>query len=77
MKIYTGKGDNGHAGLVSGERVPKNHERIMALGDIDELSSALGVLRAGLTQETMEADKHIRRIVRSCNTPNTFGKGNR
>lgn len=62
MKIYTGKGDQGYAGLLSGERVPKNHERIMALGDIDELSSALGVLRTGLTEETMEAGKHIRHI---------------
>jgi len=62
MKIYTGRGDDGTAGLLSSERVPKNHERIDAFGDIDELSSTLGVLRAGLTKDTLEAGSQIRRI---------------
>jgi cob(I)alamin adenosyltransferase len=62
MKIYTGRGDDGTAGLLSGERVPKSHERIDAFGDIDELSSALGVLRAGLTGEVHETDDDLRRI---------------
>jgi cob(I)alamin adenosyltransferase len=62
MKIYTGRGDDGTAGLLSGERVPKSHERIDAFGDIDELSSALGVLRAGLTGGALETDAVLRRI---------------
>ncbi|MBU0973523.1 MAG: cob(I)yrinic acid a,c-diamide adenosyltransferase [Proteobacteria bacterium] len=62
MKLYTGRGDDGNAGLLSGERVPKSHERIDALGDIDELGSALGIFRAGLTRETQAAGRHIRRI---------------
>lgn len=62
MKIYTGRGDDGTAALLSGERVPKSHERIDALGDIDELSSALGVLRAGLAGNTIETDSQLRRI---------------
>jgi len=62
MKIYTGKGDDGTAGLLSNERVPKNHERINAFGDIDELGSVLGVLRTSLTKDTIEAENQIRRI---------------
>jgi cob(I)alamin adenosyltransferase len=62
MKIYTGKGDDGNAGLLSGERVPKSHERVDAFGDIDELSSALGVLRGSLTKKMIKTDRQIRRI---------------
>lgn len=62
MKIYTGRGDDGTAGLLSGERVPKSHERIEAFGDIDELSSALGVLRAGLNGQNAQIDAALRRI---------------
>lgn len=46
MKIYTGRGDKGKTSLFSGERVLKNHERVDAYGDIDELSSILGALAA-------------------------------
>jgi cob(I)alamin adenosyltransferase len=62
MKIYTGKGDNGTAGLLSGERVPKSHERIDAIGDIDELTSSLGLLRVNLPKENEEIGKEIKRI---------------
>ena len=51
MKIYTGRGDNGTTELFSGERVPKSHERIDAIGDIDELNSALGLLCVYLLKE--------------------------
>lgn len=46
MKIYTGGGDRGRTSLLSGERVGKDHERIDAYGDIDELNSAIGALIA-------------------------------
>ena len=62
MKIFTGKGDNGTTGLFSGERVPKNHERIDAIGDIDELNSALGLLRVYLSEENEEICTEIRNI---------------
>lgn len=62
MKIYTGRGDDGTAGLLSGERVPKSHERIDAIGDIDELSSALGLLRIYLPATYEEIGKEIRLI---------------
>lgn len=62
MKIYTGRGDNGTTELLSGERVPKSHERIDAIGDIDELNSALGLLCVYLLKEKEEICKEIRNI---------------
>jgi cob(I)alamin adenosyltransferase len=45
MKIYTKTGDKGNTSLLSGARVPKNHLRIEAYGNIDELNSYIGLLR--------------------------------
>lgn len=44
MKIYTKQGDGGATGLVGGERVAKDDDRIEAYGTVDELSAALGVV---------------------------------
>ena len=46
MKIYTRTGDEGETGLFGGGRVPKDHPRVSAYGDVDELNAALGVARA-------------------------------
>ena len=46
-RITTRTGDAGDTGLGDGSRVPKDHARVQALGDIDELNSSLGVLLAG------------------------------
>ena len=45
-QIATRTGDDGTTGLGDGTRVPKDHLRIHALGDVDELNSQLGVLLA-------------------------------
>jgi cob(I)alamin adenosyltransferase len=45
-KIYTRTGDGGETGLADGSRVPKHAPRIAAMGDVDELNSALGLLLA-------------------------------
>ena len=45
-QIATRTGDDGTTGLGDGTRVPKNHLRIEAIGDVDELNSHLGVLLA-------------------------------
>ena len=45
-KITTRTGDKGETGLGDGTRVPKDHRRVVALGDIDELNSALGLVLA-------------------------------
>lgn len=44
-KIYTRTGDDGSTGLGDGSRVAKNSSRVEAYGTVDELNSALGVLR--------------------------------
>nr|WP_297354910.1 cob(I)yrinic acid a,c-diamide adenosyltransferase [uncultured Caldimonas sp.] len=45
-QIATRTGDDGTTGLGDGTRVPKDHLRIQAMGDVDELNSQLGVLLA-------------------------------
>jgi cob(I)alamin adenosyltransferase len=45
-RIYTRTGDTGTTGLGDGSRVPKDSARIGAIGTVDELNSALGVLLA-------------------------------
>ena len=46
MKIYTKTGDRGDTGLFGGGRVPKNHPRVAAYGDVDELNAVLGLVIA-------------------------------
>jgi cob(I)alamin adenosyltransferase len=45
-KITTRTGDAGETGLGDGSRVPKDDARIAALGDVDELNSAIGLVLA-------------------------------
>src|SRR5258705_10320601 len=46
VKIYTRTGDQGTTGLFGGGRVSKDDVRVAAYGDVDELNSALGLVRA-------------------------------
>jgi cob(I)alamin adenosyltransferase len=46
MKIYTRTGDAGDTGLFGGGRVGKDHPRVEAYGDVDELNAALGLARS-------------------------------
>jgi cob(I)alamin adenosyltransferase len=46
MTFYTAKGDDGTTGLLGDGRVPKYHDRIEAVGALDEASAALGLARA-------------------------------
>jgi cob(I)alamin adenosyltransferase len=46
VKIYTKTGDKGDTGLFGGGRVPKNHPRVSAYGEVDELNSFIGLARA-------------------------------
>ena len=45
-KIITRTGDAGTTGLADGSRVGKDSPRIAALGEVDELNSAIGLLLA-------------------------------
>jgi cob(I)alamin adenosyltransferase len=46
MRIYTRTGDDGETSLFGGGRVAKDHRRVTAYGEVDELNSAIGVVRA-------------------------------
>ena len=48
MKIYTKTGDEGETSLFGGARVRKDHPRVTAYGDLDELNAALGSAHACL-----------------------------
>ena len=43
-QIATRTGDDGSTGLGDNTRVPKDHLRVHAMGDVDELNSQIGVL---------------------------------
>lgn len=58
MAIYTKKGDEGTTSLVGGQRVSKACARVNAYGDMDELISVLGIIRAYIP----EIDSEIRKI---------------
>ena len=49
-KVYTRAGDHGETALVGGRRVPKDSQRIVAYGAIDELNSILGIVRAAAAE---------------------------
>ncbi|MCG2608788.1 cob(I)yrinic acid a,c-diamide adenosyltransferase [Acinetobacter sp. SM34] len=53
-KIYTRTGDSGTTGLGDGSRVAKDDLRIVALGDVDELNSCIGILRAQIAISSIE-----------------------
>ncbi len=44
-KVYTKTGDKGTTSLIGGSRVEKNHPRIEAYGNLDELNVFLGAIR--------------------------------
>jgi len=55
-QIATRTGDDGTTGLGDGSRVGKDHLRIAALGDVDELNSNIGVLLTGELAQTIRSD---------------------
>lgn len=54
-KIYTKTGDEGQTGLVGGSRVAKSDPRVEAYGDVDELSSAIGLARSFVEDPDLDA----------------------
>ncbi len=61
-RIYTRTGDGGQTGLADGRRVRKSSARIVAIGDVDELNSHIGLVRAlaedSAVAEVLEAVQH-------------------
>ena len=54
-KIYTRTGDDGSTGLGDGSRVEKDSLRVEAMGAVDELNSALGVLLCNPLDESLQS----------------------
>ncbi len=50
-KVYTKAGDGGQTMLATGQRVPKDNQRIVAYGDIDELNATIGIVRTEIARE--------------------------
>ena len=55
MKIYTKTGDKGTTGLYTGQRVEKDSLRVEAYGNIDEITSALGMARAQVNNKEVRS----------------------
>ena len=54
-RIYTRTGDDGSTGLGDGSRIGKDKPRIEAIGTVDELNSAIGVLLCNPLSESMQS----------------------
>ena len=55
IRIYTRTGDGGETGLFGGGRVAKDHPRVAAYGDVDELNSVIGLVRATAPTDLADA----------------------
>src|SRR5205814_2113661 len=53
MSIATKTGDKGETSLMYGRRVPKTDHRVDAYGCVDELNSALGLVRAAVSDASL------------------------
>jgi cob(I)alamin adenosyltransferase len=60
VRIYTRTGDAGETGLFAGGRVPKDHPRVSAYGELDELNAAIGLAMA---IEPLDAERELLRAV--------------
>ena len=55
LKGYTGTGDKGETSLYGGSRVGKENPRVEAYGAVDELNSHIGLVRAWVKDQRIEA----------------------
>ncbi len=55
-KYYTGRGDDGTTGILSGKRVSKADKLIEAIGNLDELNSAIGVAMSHTDDELVSGE---------------------
>ncbi len=64
MRIYTRTGDGGETGLIDGSRVPKDHGRVAACGEVDELNSLLGLALATAAKPDAMPDPDLTELLR-------------
>ena len=53
-RVYTGQGDQGFTRLGDGKKVPKDHPRVVAYGEIDLANSVIGCARAELADAELD-----------------------
>lgn len=58
-RIYTKTGDGGQTGLVGGQRVSKDAQRIEVYGTVDELNSFVGLARISAREARLDAFEGI------------------
>jgi len=81
--IVTRTGDDGTTGLVGGGRVSKDSPRVWAYGTVDELNSAIGVVRSLNSDPDLDARlRHIQNNLfnlggEMATPPDKFQKGYR
>lgn len=64
MKIYTRTGDDGETGLLGPVRVFKDHIRIEAYGQVDELNAQIGAIRLQLPSQEISSElESIQRLL--------------
>src|SRR4051795_3309665 len=64
-KIYTRTGDEGETSLLGGRRVRKDDARIEAIGSVDEVNAAIGLVRVELSRSGVapaELDRELGQI---------------
>ena len=66
-KIYTRTGDDGSTGMADGSRLSKADSLFSVMGDVDELNSHIGLVRAYLAPLTAESDALPERLVQNPN----------
>ena len=55
-KLYTKTGDSGRTGLFDGTRVGKDHPRVRAYGNVDELNALIGLCRSVDSDLSLDAE---------------------
>lgn len=55
MKYYGGSGDDGKT-LIGGKRIPKSDRRVIAIGELDDLSAKIGFAMSLITDEKLLSD---------------------
>ena len=55
MKVYTKNGDKGMTSLASGMQIFKSDERVEAMGDLDELTSQIGLAKVLVRDDLLRA----------------------
>jgi cob(I)alamin adenosyltransferase len=53
-KVYTKQGDQGYTRLGDGTKVPKDHPRVVAYGEVDLANSVIGVVRTALKDPELD-----------------------